>query len=183
MQIDTSTPFGERVARRLEQEIVVWLTTVRPNGTPEPSPVWFLWDGQTALIYSRPNNQKLRNIAANPNVALSFDGSSFQFQGAIPLGASPLALTSNSQTSRAYVTDSNLCALSVLDSQQNTVVATIGVGQRPTAVAVNTTVAVAPTALASMFAGRLSVGAVRSMITVAGSDSRVWPPKSSAPIS
>jgi PPOX class probable F420-dependent enzyme len=74
MQIDTSTTFGARVAQRLQQEIVIWLTTVRPNGLPEPSPVWFLWDGETALIYSRPNNQKLRNIAANSQVALNFDG-------------------------------------------------------------------------------------------------------------
>lgn len=74
MQIDTTTPFGARVIRRLREDRLIWLTTVRPNGLPEPSPVWFLWEDETVLIYSQPNTQKLRDIAANPRVALHFDG-------------------------------------------------------------------------------------------------------------
>ena len=74
MIIDLSTDFGARVARRLQSEIIVWLTTVRPNGTPEPSPVWFYWDGSTFLIYSQPGKVKLRDIAANPRVGLNFNG-------------------------------------------------------------------------------------------------------------
>ncbi len=73
MQIDTSTAFGARVARRLRDEQVIWLTTVRADGTPEPSPVWFLWDGSTFLIYSQPDKPKLRNIARDPKVALHFN--------------------------------------------------------------------------------------------------------------
>ncbi len=73
MQIDTSTEFGARVARRLRDERVIWLTTVRDDGTPEPSPVWFLWDGSTFLIYSQPDKPKLRNIARDPKVALHFN--------------------------------------------------------------------------------------------------------------
>jgi PPOX class probable F420-dependent enzyme len=71
--IDLSTEFGARVARRLEQELIIWLTTVRIDGTPQPSPVWFLWADQSLLIYSQPNKQKLRNIAQNPKVALNFN--------------------------------------------------------------------------------------------------------------
>jgi PPOX class probable F420-dependent enzyme len=74
MQIDTSTEFGARVARRLRDETVMWLTTVRADGSPDPSPIWFHWDGQSFLIYSQPNTQKLRNIERTPNVALNFDG-------------------------------------------------------------------------------------------------------------
>jgi PPOX class probable F420-dependent enzyme len=75
MQIDTSTDFGKRAVRRLREEDVIWLTTVRRDGTPQPTPVWFLWDGdETVLIYSRPSQQKERNIANNPHVSLSFDG-------------------------------------------------------------------------------------------------------------
>jgi PPOX class probable F420-dependent enzyme len=44
--------------------------TVNGRGSPQPSPVWFWWDGETFLVYSRPNTPKLRNIAANPRVAL-----------------------------------------------------------------------------------------------------------------
>lgn len=74
MMLDTATPYGARVERRLREDRLIWLTTVRPDGTPEPSPVWFLWDGQSMLIYSQPNTQKLRNIQRHPKVALNFDG-------------------------------------------------------------------------------------------------------------
>jgi PPOX class probable F420-dependent enzyme len=74
LQIDTSTEYGQRVQRRLRDEPVIWLTTVNGKGTPQPSPVWFLWqDGDTLLIYSQPDKPKLRNIAARPQVALAFN--------------------------------------------------------------------------------------------------------------
>ncbi len=69
-----STPFGQRVERRLAEERIIWLTTVSPNGTPHPRPVWFWWDGETFLIYSQPDTFKLAHIEANPYVALNFDG-------------------------------------------------------------------------------------------------------------
>jgi PPOX class probable F420-dependent enzyme len=71
--LDTTTEFGARVQRRLTEEPIVWLTTIRPDGRPEPVPVWFLWDGQTFLIYSRPETPKLANIAAHPRVSLNFN--------------------------------------------------------------------------------------------------------------
>ena len=72
--IDLTTEFGQRVKQRLEEEQIIWLTSVSSDGTPQPRPVWYLWDGATILIYSRPNTAKLRHIAANPHVALHFDG-------------------------------------------------------------------------------------------------------------
>lgn len=74
INIDQNTPFGARVARRLSDELIIWLTTTRADGTPEPSPVWFLWDGNSFLIYSQPDTPKLRHLARNPKVALNFDG-------------------------------------------------------------------------------------------------------------
>ena len=32
--------------------------------------MWFLWDDGSILLYSQPDTPKLRNIAANPRVAL-----------------------------------------------------------------------------------------------------------------
>ncbi len=72
MPIDLEGEFGKRVRNRLEHESVVWLTTVRANGTPEPSPVWFYWDGSKILLRSKPT-VKARNIEANPHVTLNFD--------------------------------------------------------------------------------------------------------------
>ena len=71
--LDLTTDQGRAAERRLREEEIVWLTTVRHNGQPQSVPVWFLWDGQTFLIYSRPNNQKLRNVRANPRVALNLN--------------------------------------------------------------------------------------------------------------
>ena len=71
--VDTSTPFGERADKRLREEGIAWLVTVRADGTPQPSPVWFLWDGETILLYSQPGKQKLRNIARNPRVVLHLE--------------------------------------------------------------------------------------------------------------
>lgn len=73
--LDTSSEFGRRAARRLHEERLAWLTTVSPRGTPQPVPIWFLWDGDASiLLYSRPDTPKLRNIAANPRVSLHLDG-------------------------------------------------------------------------------------------------------------
>ncbi|MFL5758852.1 MAG: TIGR03667 family PPOX class F420-dependent oxidoreductase [Thermomicrobiales bacterium] len=71
--IDTSTAFGKRITDQLAHEEVIWLTTTSADGTPYPVPVWFLWDGQAMLIYSRPNKPKLRHIESNPHAALHFN--------------------------------------------------------------------------------------------------------------
>jgi PPOX class probable F420-dependent enzyme len=72
--IDASTGFGARVEQRLRDEQVIWMVTVNPDGTPEPSPVWFYWDGDTFLIYSRKGTPRERNIRRNGRVSLRFDG-------------------------------------------------------------------------------------------------------------
>jgi PPOX class probable F420-dependent enzyme len=72
--IDLNTDYGKRVQRRLENERIAWLTTVSESGKPCPRPIWFLWDGETLLVYSRPNTHKLRHIANNHNVAVNLDG-------------------------------------------------------------------------------------------------------------
>jgi PPOX class probable F420-dependent enzyme len=72
--IDEGTEFGARVAQRLREETVVWLTTVTPAGAPLPRPVGFVWDGGDVVsVYSQPG-ARVRNIAANPQVTLNFDG-------------------------------------------------------------------------------------------------------------
>jgi PPOX class probable F420-dependent enzyme len=71
---DPRTPFGARVAEHLRDDIVAWLTTVSGDGTPQPNPIWFLWDGESFLIYTLANAARLRNIARNPRVAFNFDG-------------------------------------------------------------------------------------------------------------
>ncbi len=69
-EIDVTSEFGQRVIRRLEHEDVIWLTTVQPDGTPQPNPVWFLWENGTFLIYTQPKSYKMRNLVKNPKVSI-----------------------------------------------------------------------------------------------------------------
>ena len=62
-----------KIEAKLNQAYVIWFTTVRPDGMPQPTPVWFIWENGTFLIYSQPNAQKLRNIRNNPKVALNLN--------------------------------------------------------------------------------------------------------------
>lgn len=69
-----TTEFGARVALRLREAPVAWLTLVDGTGTPQPAPIWFLWDGESALIYSDHRAKRLAHLRANPRVALHLDG-------------------------------------------------------------------------------------------------------------
>jgi PPOX class probable F420-dependent enzyme len=68
--LDPSNPAHAHADRRLRSEPVAWLTTVRADGQAQSTPVWFLWDGDTFLLYSQPDAQKVRNVTANPKVSL-----------------------------------------------------------------------------------------------------------------
>lgn len=64
----------ERAEARLRQNLMAWLTTVRPDGQPVTVPVWFvLREDETILLYSKPKSAKLRNIADNPRISLALD--------------------------------------------------------------------------------------------------------------
>jgi PPOX class probable F420-dependent enzyme len=71
--LDLTTEFGRRVERRLREEQIIWLTTTGSDQTPQPRPVWFLWTGESFLIFSQPDAHKLRHIARNPRVALNLN--------------------------------------------------------------------------------------------------------------
>jgi PPOX class probable F420-dependent enzyme len=78
---DPSTPFGETVRTRLREEAIVWLTTVGRGGTPQPLPVWFLWqqDPESAwgdgsfLIFNDSAAARLASFTERPRVALNFN--------------------------------------------------------------------------------------------------------------
>ncbi len=71
--IDFTTDFGRRALRRLETEIFIWFTTTGPDLTPQPRPVWFLWERGAFLVFSRPAAHKVAHIRARPNVSLHFN--------------------------------------------------------------------------------------------------------------
>ena len=103
--IDASSERGKRVIKRLEEELVIWLTT--GGERPQSVPVWFLWDDGHFLIYSVPGN-KVEQLKRHPNVHLNFNstptgGNVVRFEGrAEVLDGHPLA-TSNKAYMDKYV--------------------------------------------------------------------------------
>jgi PPOX class probable F420-dependent enzyme len=76
MRLTADLPDDRRshVDTRLQTNLMAWLTTVSPTGKPDLVPVWFLLrDDGSVLLFSQPSKAKLRNIDANPNVALGLD--------------------------------------------------------------------------------------------------------------
>lgn len=65
--------FDEKTRQRLQQEPVIWLTTVSPQGQPQTSVVWFLLEGDDLLVYSA-ETVRVTNVSSQPKVALNLDG-------------------------------------------------------------------------------------------------------------
>jgi PPOX class probable F420-dependent enzyme len=71
--LDLTNPKDAHTDERLRKDPIIWLSSVRPDGRPHLVPVWFLWYGETILIFSQPNAQKIRNLRQNTNVILALD--------------------------------------------------------------------------------------------------------------
>lgn len=79
---------ARRVLPMLAEERVVWLSTVRPDGTPHLVPTWFLWDGEALLVWSKPNAVKVRNLRANARLMVAVGDPRADFNvGLIEAGA------------------------------------------------------------------------------------------------
>jgi PPOX class probable F420-dependent enzyme len=72
--LDPTTPKGGRALARLTDETILWMTTVRANGQPQASPVWFLYEDGEFLVYSKAGTARTVNLAANHRVSLNLDG-------------------------------------------------------------------------------------------------------------
>jgi PPOX class probable F420-dependent enzyme len=55
----------------LERALFGHLATIRPDGTAQSNPVWYVWDGEVVKFSFSTKQQKHRNVVANPSVALS----------------------------------------------------------------------------------------------------------------
>lgn len=62
----------EQMEKYLNSETGIWLSTVRPDGRPHTTPVWFYWDGSQVYFGSQDKTRvKMHNIAANPQVTMA----------------------------------------------------------------------------------------------------------------
>jgi PPOX class probable F420-dependent enzyme len=71
--LDLTQKKDAHIDQRLREDIIIWLCSVQPDGRPHMVAVWFLWTGKEILIFSIPNQQKIRNLRHNPRVMLALD--------------------------------------------------------------------------------------------------------------
>ncbi len=70
--LDLVRPEHAHLQERLERDLIVWISSTRPDGRPHLVPVWFLWQDGELLMFSKPD-QKVRNLRANPAVMFALD--------------------------------------------------------------------------------------------------------------
>lgn len=61
----------ESHADLLERPVFAHLATVRPDGSPQSSVMWFAWDGEVIRMTHTKTRQKFRNLEKEPRIALS----------------------------------------------------------------------------------------------------------------
>jgi len=86
---DPGSDLGARLRRRLRDELVVWLTSVAADGTPQPNPVWFVVEGDEILVYNRSDAKRLASVRARPRISLNFNST--------PTGGDVLVITGAAQ--------------------------------------------------------------------------------------
>jgi PPOX class probable F420-dependent enzyme len=74
-------------AERLRSAPLAWLTTVRADGQPQTSYIWFHYDGEDIVLLSQPKTPKIRNIDGNPKVSLNLDGDTATGGGVLTIEA------------------------------------------------------------------------------------------------
>jgi PPOX class probable F420-dependent enzyme len=56
-------------------------------------PIWFWWDGEALLVFSKPNAQKIRNLRVNPSVMLALGDPEEDFDVGLIRGRAELLTT------------------------------------------------------------------------------------------
>lgn len=105
--LDSSTSDGARALERLASEKIGWLTTVDPDGQPQASAIWFLWDEGEILIYSGKRAMRNGNIEMNQRVAFNLHtdaggGDFLSMEGIARLAADEPPSSTNSAYTAKY---------------------------------------------------------------------------------
>ncbi|MFF0739507.1 pyridoxamine 5'-phosphate oxidase family protein [Streptomyces sp. NPDC004111] len=70
---DSVPPPAPALLPRLREERNVWLCTVRPDGTPHTTPVWFVFVRDRWWIGTDGGSVKVRNVERSPEVSLALE--------------------------------------------------------------------------------------------------------------
>lgn len=70
---DSKPPCTPRpsAAAALARDEVAWLSSVRPDGRPHLVAVWFHWDGERVVAFSKPHARKVENLRREPRVMIA----------------------------------------------------------------------------------------------------------------
>jgi len=77
MGMTRTTPATQRAPNRHQADValrsdpVVWLSSVQGDGRPHVVPVWFHWDGERIVAFSKPGARKVENLRGRPAVMLA----------------------------------------------------------------------------------------------------------------
>jgi PPOX class probable F420-dependent enzyme len=71
MSTKATTDRRPQVEAALRDDPVVWLSSVQSDGRPHLVPVWFHWDGERIVAFSKPHARKVDNLRGQPNVMLA----------------------------------------------------------------------------------------------------------------
>lgn len=63
----------EWAEERLTKAANYWFATTRPDGRPHVSPIWAVWMDGKVYFDGSPQARRMKNIAANPNIAVHLE--------------------------------------------------------------------------------------------------------------
>mgnify|MGYP005840943283 CR=1 FL=1 len=70
MMLHTSTTIPDGLRDLLDRPIVAALATLMPDGHPQVTPVWFMYDGEHIVVNTARGRQKDRNMKRDTKVTL-----------------------------------------------------------------------------------------------------------------
>ncbi|WP_232667156.1 pyridoxamine 5'-phosphate oxidase family protein [Pseudonocardia sp. TRM90224] len=62
------------VVHRIVHERIAWICTLRRDGSPHVTPIWFVFRDPTWWIGSSERNVKVRNVEADARVSIALEG-------------------------------------------------------------------------------------------------------------
>jgi PPOX class probable F420-dependent enzyme len=68
---DAAPPRRPEAEAALREDPVVWMSSIQADGRPHLVPVWFHWDGERIVAFSKPRARKVDNLRDEPRVMLA----------------------------------------------------------------------------------------------------------------
>jgi PPOX class probable F420-dependent enzyme len=80
----------DEIARFLQEKHLAKLATINPDGTPQITPIWYLYDGQAIVMITGPRAIKVRNIRGDPRVGVCIDRPTPPYAGLVIRGTASI---------------------------------------------------------------------------------------------